>query len=52
MASETKHEISVASKPRGEVADISKISANLKDGILEVALPKEESVQRRSVEVK
>ena len=32
--------------------DTSKISANLKDGILEVVLPKEESVQRRSVEVK
>ncbi len=30
----------------------SKISANLKDGILEVILPKEESAQRRTVEVK
>lgn len=32
--------------------DTSKISANLKEGILEIILPKEESVQRRSVEVK
>lgn len=30
----------------------SKISANLKDGILEVILPKEESAQCRTVEVK
>lgn len=32
--------------------DPSKISANLKEGILEITLPKVESVQRRSVEVK
>ncbi|MFZ2855504.1 MAG: Hsp20/alpha crystallin family protein [Rhodocyclaceae bacterium] len=32
--------------------DTEKISANLKDGILEVILPKEESAQRRIVEVK
>ena len=32
--------------------DASNISANLKDGILEVLLPKEESAQRRTVEVK
>lgn len=32
--------------------DTEKISANLKDGILEVVLPKEESAQRRTVEVK
>ncbi len=32
--------------------DTTKISASLKDGILEVTLPKEASVQRRSVEVK
>jgi HSP20 family protein len=32
--------------------DKAKISASLKDGILEVLLPKEESAQRRSVEVK
>lgn len=32
--------------------DTSKISASLKEGILEIILPKEESVQRRSVEVK
>lgn len=32
--------------------DATKISASLKDGILEVALPKEVSAQRRTVEVK
>lgn len=32
--------------------DTSKISATLKDGVLEIALLKEEGVQRRSVEVK
>jgi HSP20 family protein len=32
--------------------DASKISANLKDGVLEVVLPKEEGKQRRTVEVK
>ena len=32
--------------------DSSKISANLKDGILEIVLPKEEGMQRRTVEVK
>jgi HSP20 family protein len=32
--------------------DKAKISASLKDGILEVLLPKEENAQRRSVEVK
>ena len=32
--------------------DASNINANLKDGILEVLLPKEESAQRRTVEVK
>ena len=32
--------------------DTSKISATLREGILEIVLPKEESVQRRSVEVK
>lgn len=32
--------------------DTEKISANLKDGILEILLPKEESAQRRTVEVK
>lgn len=32
--------------------DTTKISANLKDGILEIILPKEESAQRRTVEVK
>ncbi|MEN9481695.1 MAG: hypothetical protein RLZZ298_3090 [Pseudomonadota bacterium] len=31
--------------------DSSKISASLKDGVLEVCLPKTEQVQRRSVEV-
>jgi HSP20 family protein len=32
--------------------DKAEISANLKDGILEIILPKEENAQRRSVEVK
>lgn len=32
--------------------DASKISASLKDGMLEVLLPKEESIQRRAVEIK
>ena len=32
--------------------DTSKIGATLKDGILEVTLPKEEGAQRRTVEVK
>lgn len=32
--------------------DASKIAASLKDGILEVILPKEESIQRRAVEIK
>jgi len=32
--------------------DTAKISANLKDGILEVLLPKDESVQHRRVEMK
>lgn len=40
------------SLPLPSGVDTSKISANLKDGILEVVLPKEASVQRRSVEVK
>lgn len=31
--------------------DTSKISANLKNGVLEVSLPKTEQVQRRSVEI-
>lgn len=35
-----------------EGVDSSAISASLRDGILEVSLPKEASVQRRSVEVK
>ena len=32
--------------------DTTKISANLKDGVLEIVLPKEPSAQRRTVEVK
>lgn len=32
--------------------DSSKIAASLKDGILEISLPKEESIQRRAVEIK
>lgn len=32
--------------------DAEKVSASLKNGILEIVLPKEESLQRRSVEVK
>lgn len=32
--------------------DSTKIVANLKDGILEISLPKEESFQRRAVEIK
>lgn len=32
--------------------DTTKINASLKDGILEIVLPKEESAQRRTVEVK
>lgn len=35
-----------------EGVDTSKITAHLKDGILEIVLPKEEAMQRRSVEVK
>lgn len=35
-----------------EGVDASKVSASLHDGILEVILPKEASIQRRAVEVK
>lgn len=35
-----------------EGVDSTKISASLKNGMLEIVLPKEESVQRRAVEVK
>lgn len=37
--------------PLPGAVDTAKISAKLKDGILEIVLPKEEGAQRRSVEV-
>lgn len=40
------------SMPIPDGVDTSKISASLRDGILEIILPKEAGAQRRSVEVK
>jgi len=51
-----RHEISSASFARSVTlpgnVDESKVVANLKNGILEVTLPKSETVKRRTVEVK
>jgi len=66
MSTEAEQDVAVSTKPRHEIArndffrslalpegiETTKINASLKNGVLEVVLPKKASVQRRSVEVK